>query len=88
MEIINAPGFGACFALVLILIAIFMIVKNKKNKKEESEEAVSEAPAVQARTVTPLDINDEDATVACLVASIDYHNEIGKDVRVVSCREV
>ena len=87
MEIINAPGFGACFALVLILIAIFMIVKNKKNSKEEPEE-VTKTPAVQTRTVTPLDINDEDATVACLVASIDYHNEIGKDVRVVSCREV
>lgn len=34
------------------------------------------------------DIKDEDMMVACLVASIDYYNEIKKDVRIVSVKEI
>ena len=47
---------------------------------------------VETKTVTPsvehLDLNDEDATVAALVASIDYRNKTKKNIRVVSIREV
>lgn len=34
------------------------------------------------------DITDEDMMVAALVASIDYYNEVKKDVRVISVREI
>ncbi len=34
------------------------------------------------------DIKDEDMMVAALVASIDYFNEIKKDVRIVSIKEI
>ena len=34
------------------------------------------------------DIKDEDMMVAALVASIDYYDEIKKDVRVISIKEI
>ncbi len=47
---------------------------------------------METKAVTPcvehLDLNDEDATVAALVASIDYRNKTKKNIRVVSIREV
>ena len=45
-----------------------------------------EAPVTPV--VSHLDLNDEDATVAALVASIDYRNKTKKNIRVVSIREV
>ena len=54
---------------------------------EEKEETVVETKAVTP-SVEHLDLNDEDATVAALVASIDYRNKTKKNIRVVSIREV
>lgn len=53
----------------------------KKNKNEvfKNESNVSNEP---------VSINDEDMMAAVLVASIDYRNEIKKDVKVVSVKEI
>jgi len=48
---------------------------------------VVEQPIIQ-KAIQLSDIKDEDMMVAALVASIDYFNEIKKDVRIVSIKEI
>ncbi len=48
-------------------------------------------PQKKEKKVIPFDlsdIKDEDMMVAALVASIDYYEEIKKDVRVISIKEI
>ena len=70
--------------LLVLTVAIIMalFVKPVKKEKDSQSEQTSEIEA------TPLDLSDEDAVVASLIASIDYYNEIKKDVRVISVRRV
>lgn len=72
--------------LVLIIFLTELVAKAMGNEKEKEE------TVVKTKVVTPsvehLDLNDEDATVAALVASIDYRNKTKKNIRVVSIREV
>ncbi|MCR4856238.1 MAG: hypothetical protein K5908_08720 [Erysipelotrichaceae bacterium] len=77
-------GIFAIIFYMLVLIA-YMKLKPKKGKKEKTEE-VSEVP--EERMVSPLDLNDEDATVAALVAAIECRNEFKKNVQIVSIRKV
>lgn len=72
--------------LVLIIFLTELVAKAMGNEKEK-EETVVETKAVTP-SVEHLDLNDEDATVAALVASIDYRNKTKKNIRVVSIREV
>lgn len=55
-----------------------LVKKPGKSKKipQQTEEKVS------------VDLKDEDAVVAVLVASIDYRNETHKNVKVVSVKEI
>ena len=55
-----------------------------KNKSNASSNVSSKASTTQ-QTVN---ITDDDMMAAVLVATIDYRNEIKKDVRVVSIKEV
>lgn len=77
-------GIFAIIFYMLVLIA-YMKLKQKKGKKEKIEE-VDEVP--EERMVSPLDLNDEDATVAALVAAIECRNEFKKNVQIVSIRKV
>ncbi len=77
-------GIFAIIFYMLVLIA-YMKLRPKKGKKEKTEE-VSEVP--EERMVSPLDLNDEDATVAALVAAIECRNEFKKNVQIVSIRKV
>ena len=65
-----------------ILFGLFMLLKPKK--KEETEEEAKPVKDV----ANPLDINDEDALVASLIAAIECRNETNKNVRIVSIREI
>lgn len=90
----HAYGTGALLSIIAIVMVFLIleliilltewiakvIVKNEDIKKEEVVPTSSGACA--------LNLNDEDATVAALVASIDYRNETKKNVKVVSVREV
>lgn len=78
--IITRPGI---IMLIVLAVAIIYALYFKPEKKLEKEET-----QVSKLATTPLDLNDEDATIACLVASIDYYEEIKKDVKVISVRRV
>lgn len=73
--------------LVLIIFLTELVAKALKGEeKEEQEESV--VKPVESPIVSRLDLNDENATVAALVASIDYRLKNKTNVRVVSIREV
>ena len=88
--IIALISIAAVFVILAAIIFITWFVntginsfgglfKNRKKnaaKTESNEEKVS------------VDINDEDAVVAVLVASIDYRNETHKNVKVLSVKEI
>ena len=82
MSFINyetGEGTGIIALLVLaIILVIYELIKRNKPTKETEE----------YKEVSPLNIEDEDATVACLVAAIDYRNETHKNIRIVSVKEV
>lgn len=69
--------YSGIIAILVYSMILFVIMKIKRNKAEEEENAA-----------VSLDLNDEDATVACLVAAIECRNETHKNVRIVSVREV
>lgn len=75
------------FLILVLIIFLSELVAKAMGNDEEKEETVVETKAVTP-SVEHLDLNDEDATVAALVASIDYRNKTKKNIRVVSIREV
>ncbi|MGI6608685.1 MAG: hypothetical protein ACOX1F_06935 [Erysipelotrichaceae bacterium] len=79
--IITRPGV---ITLIVLAIAIIYALYFKPVKKEEAAQ-LSEK---DLRPAALLDLNDEDATVACLIASIDYYEKIKRDVRIISVRRV
>ena len=83
MEFIN--NYSGIIALFVYGILLFLLMSftKKKEVKEETEE-VSTVTAVR----TPLDLNAEDATVACLVAAIECREECHKNVAIRNVRRV
>ena len=82
MELISKySGIAAIIVYSFILALILKFSKKKEDTAEEAEGFVD-------RDVKPLDPDDEDAVVACLVAAIECRNETKKNVRIVSVREV
>ncbi len=75
------------FLILVLIIFLTELVAKAMGNDEEKEETVVETKAVTP-SVEHLDLNDENATVAALVASIDYRNKTKKNIRVVSIREV
>ena len=72
-------------ALVIYIVCLIIYLRYEAKHEDDEQEEV-ETPV---RTYSsPLDINDEDATVACLVAAIECRNEYKKNVQVVSVRKV
>ena len=84
------------FVILLIIIGVTTLVfkayglfdlkKELDAKKNATKEEVksSSVPTSNKEVV----ISDDDMMAAVLVATIDYRNEIKKDVRVVNVREV
>ena len=87
-------GIVAIVATIMVFIILILIIfltelvakALKGEEKEEVEENV--VKPVTSNKVSRLDLSDEDATVAALVASIDYRLKNKTDVKVVSIREV
>ena len=84
IDILNGRGGGAIL-LAIILAIVIVISLVRKSKPKQVKEVIQEANNVET---TPLDLNDEDATIACLIASIECRNEFKKNVRVVSVRRI
>ena len=70
--------------LILIIFLTDLVAKMLNGKKPQTINNVSNTP----EPVSKLDLNDEDATVAALVASIDYRLKNKTNVKVVSIKEV
>ena len=78
-----------CILIVfLILIVISLIVSLFKFKKQKPTPAPT-LPLVKTNEQIKLeDIKDPDMMVAALVASIDYHDAVKKDVKIKSIKEI
>ena len=74
------------FAVLLLIIVLTEIISKVAGKEETKE--VATAASANTTAYSSLNINDEDATIACLIASIDLRNETNKQVQVLSVREV
>ena len=70
--------------LILIIFLTDLVAKMLNGKKPQVIDNVSSTP----EPVSKLDLNDEDATVAALVASIDYRLKNKTNVKVISIKEV
>ena len=78
------------FAILSIIIAITFgtgKIIEKQSSKTPSQPTVAQNPTNSANLVSA-NLDDEDAVVAALVASIDYRNEIKKDIKVISIKEI
>lgn len=71
------------FAVLCLLWGLLVLMNKITNVKANKKEVKSNNVYHSLE-----EIQDEDMMVAALVASIDYHNEIKKDVRVVSIKEL
>ena len=73
-------------SLVFKAYGLFDLKKELDAKKSSSVEEVK--PATVPSSNKEVVISDDDMMAAVLVATIDYRNEIKKDVRVVNVREI
>ena len=78
-DILNARGSGAILLGILLVIVVLISLFKKNDDNEENEEV---------RNCHPLNLNDEDAVVASLIASIECRNETHKNVQILSVREI
>ncbi len=78
--------YSGIFAILFYTLALVAFMKLRPHKKAEKEE--TKAEQVEERSASPLDLSDEDATVAALVAAIECRNEFKKNVQIVSIRKV
>lgn len=86
LELIHT--YSGIFAIIVYSLILFLILKFRKPEVKEEKPEEEEQPQPVSENVSRLDPNDEDAVVASLIASIEYRNEVKKDVRIVSVREV
>lgn len=89
----HAYGVGALLsiiAIVMVFLILWLIILLTEwiAKVIVKDEEVKQEAVPTSSGACALNLNDEDATVAALVASIDYRNETKKNVKVVSVREV
>lgn len=81
--------YSGLIAMGILLILLVVFIKYQANHmEEEDEEEIVAKPHVEQTSGSPLDLNDEDALVASLVASIELRNETHKNVQVISVRKV
>ncbi len=81
------PDYSGIIAIFVYLCILTLVLKFRKPRVEEATE--EETPVVtETKEIAPLDLNDEDATVACLVAAIECRNEAHSNVQIVSVRRI
>ena len=80
------------FAVLLVIIGItslvFTFINMIKTKNPHAFEKKNKDKKEENKAVEPVNITDDDMMAAVLVCSIDYRNEIKKDVKVVSVKEI
>ena len=81
----------AMLALLWGIVALTSFLLNLRKQKNISVDENLKVNVNEYNDTKPLtmeDIKDEDMMVAALVATIEYHNEVKEDVRVVSIKEL
>ncbi len=81
----------AMLALLWGIVALTSFLLNLRKQKNISVDENLKVNVDEYNDTKPLtmeDIKDEDMMVAALVATIEYHNEVKEDVRVVSIKEL
>ena len=82
-------NYSGIIALILYIIGLVIFLRYEANHSEEEKEETKENKVeTSIKEALPLDTNDEDATVACLVAAIECRNEYHKNVQIVSVRRI
>lgn len=78
------------FVVLLAIIVLSELVGKLIETSASKVPAVETAAPVAAKVATgsPLNLDDEDATVAALIASVDYRIETNMNIKVVSVKEV
>ena len=81
------------FAILTVIIAITFGAGKLIDKYATKADSKKVAPAQSSNTNNSqskidVDMNDEDAIVATLVASIDYRQQTKKDIKVISIKEI
>ncbi len=74
------------FLMLALLCGIVTLLKFVAPKEKPVQQQASATKAEKALTME--DIKDDDMMAAALVATIDYHEETGENVRVVSIKEI
>lgn len=81
-------NYSGLIALVIYIAALIVFLRYEANHEDDEEQEEVKETKVQTVAASPLDLNDEDATVASLVAAIECRNEYKKNVQVISVRKV
>lgn len=77
--------YSGITAIFVYSVILYLILKLSKKKGTDTNNEVAE----ETRTVSErLDPEDEDATIACLVAAIDCRNQYHKNVEIVGVRRI
>ncbi len=81
------------FTILAVIIAITFgagkIIDSCAKKDDKTTPATQKTPSnMSAQSKIDVDMNDEDAIVATLVASIDYRQQTKKDIKVISIKEI
>ncbi len=77
----NYSGIVALLVYGVLLVLWLSLAKKKESEAEPVE-------TVQNVKRAPLDLNDEDATIACLVAAIECREECHRNVAIRSVRRI
>ncbi len=81
------------FAILSVIIAITFGAGKLIDSCAKKDDAKKEAKTQTTNNATnqskiDVDMNDEDAIVATLVASIDFRQQTKKDIKVISIKEI
>lgn len=79
--IVSLVAILIVFAVLVVIILVSSILNTGIEKATEPFE-------IRPRNENKLLLEDEDAVVACLVASIEFQKEFKKDSRLVSIKKV
>lgn len=84
--LVSVMAIALVFGILALIIGITYAVNYIIQRTAKPQPAAtSQTESVQPKTVN---IDSEEAEIAVLVASIDYRNEIKKDIKVVSVKEI
>ena len=81
-------NYSGVIALVIFVVILVIFLKKEAKLLNQEENQEEDKPIIEEVNASPLDLNDEDATVASLIAAIECRNETHKNVQVISVREV